>query len=65
MTHHIIPFGELKMHEDSRFCKCQPYEECNEFGVFYAHNSLIDPENRKDKEKVIKQEFEDRRVYGN
>lgn len=65
MTRHIIPLGELRLHEDTRFCHCQPYEETNEFGTFFFHYSVRDTKSRENKRKIIEKEFEERGIIAN
>lgn len=47
MTYHIIPMGELDLHEDNTKCHCHPYLEVYEGDLFVAHYSVLDKDRAK------------------
>ena len=49
--YHIIPVNDLKEHEDSSICHCQPSVSIEEGDIFIVHNSC---DNREFKEDFVK-----------
>lgn len=44
MIYHIIPLGEVKLHDDSKNCPCEPFVDHFEGNTFIKHWSLLTPE---------------------